>query len=159
MPLCEGCGSNFAATRGKEATQRYCGPRCRYTTWVAQNRAKLNENVRAYRARRYVKDGHWRDEGPAATWLKSWMLELKAAPCADCRATFPACCMDFDHRDGTAKLYNVGSMFAHHYSVDLINAEIAKCDLVCANCHRIRTRDRKTGSGRHGTKHSIHAVS
>ena len=48
--------------------------------------------------------------------------------------------MDFDHRAGETKAYNVGSMFAHHYSRELIEAEIAKCDLVCANCHRVRTK-------------------
>jgi L-lysine 2,3-aminomutase len=55
--------------------------------------------------------------------------------------------MDFDHRDGNEKSHNVGSMVAHHYSKELIAQEIEKCDLVCANCHRVRTRDRRVGSG------------
>jgi hypothetical protein len=55
--------------------------------------------------------------------------------------------MDFDHKDGTVKEYNLGSMFAHHYARELIEKELAKCDLVCSNCHRVRTRDRRTGSG------------
>lgn len=78
--------------------------------------------------------------------MKRLMVSLKDAPCADCGGRFDTCCMDFDHRAGTQKLHNVGSMFAHHYSLQLILAEIAKCDLVCANCHRIRTRDRRTGT-------------
>ena len=57
------------------------------------------------------------------------------------------CCMDFDHHKGDKKAHNIGSMFAHHYSRELIQTELDKCDLVCANCHRIRTRDRRTGNG------------
>lgn len=73
------------------------------------------------------------------------MIELKSNPCYDCQQSFDTCCMDFDHRDGTEKKYNIGSMFAHHYSRELIQQELNKCDLVCANCHRIRTRDRRIG--------------
>lgn len=120
--------------------------RCR--RWVANNREKHNESVRAYRARRYAEDGYWRDEGAKAMALKAWMLELKSRPCADCGGVFPVCCMDFDHRDGTEKAYNLGSMFAHHYSRELIQTELDKCDLVCANCHRVRTRNRRLGSGK-----------
>lgn len=76
------------------------------------------------------------------------MNELKSKPCHDCGGTFEICCMDFDHRVGTEKTYNIGSMFAHHYSSELIQIELDKCDLVCANCHRIRTRDRRIGSGK-----------
>ena len=80
--------------------------------------------------------------------MKEWMNELKSQPCLDCHQTFPVCCMDFDHRVDTTKSYNVASMFAHHYSRELIEIELEKCDLVCSNCHRIRTRDRRIGKPR-----------
>jgi hypothetical protein len=50
--------------------------------------------------------------------------------------------MDFDHVSGK-KENNVGTMVAHGWNRDRVLAEIAKCDLVCANCHRIRTKKRK----------------
>lgn len=132
----------------KRGRKIYCSARCRLIRWVRENRTKLNENVRAYRKRRYEKEGRWLDQSPKASALKAWMVELKALPCSDCGHTFPTCCMDFDHRIGERKEYNLGSMFAHHYSRELIEKELAKCDLVCSNCHRIRTRDRKTGNPR-----------
>jgi hypothetical protein len=46
--------------------------------------------------------------------------------------------MDFDHRDGETKLFNIGN--ATNFDRQRILAEIHKCDLVCANCHRIRTQ-------------------
>lgn len=119
-----------------------------YRAWAAKNREKLNAKVRAYRARRYAKEGMWREDGAKAKELKAWMIEIKSKPCSDCATSFPVCCMDFDHRSGTEKKFNVGSMFAHHYSRGLIETEISKCDLVCANCHRVRTRDRRIGHGR-----------
>lgn len=69
---------------------------------------------------------------------REWLNDLKAGkPCADCGGMFPTFCMDFDHRDRSEKFKNVSAMLM--YSIDRIEQEIAKCDLVCANCHRMRT--------------------
>ena len=142
---CLRCKKTF--TPNNKRPQKFCSKECRYKYWVSENREHLNQSTREYRARRYEKDGHWRDEGNKAKSLKAWMIELKSKPCHDCGNTFEVCCMDFDHKDGTEKQYNVGTMFAHHYSRELIEIELSKCDLVCANCHRVRTRKRRTGNG------------
>lgn len=67
--------------------------------------------------------------------------KLKASPCLDCGRRFPPECMDFDHRDGTIKRGTISQLLSHSW--DQILSEIAKCDLICANCHRIRTRRRR----------------
>jgi len=59
----------------------------------------------------------------------------------DCGRTFPAFVMDFDHRDG--KQFEIGTGQARGYGIKTLVAEIAKCDLVCSNCHRIRTFARR----------------
>ena len=64
---------------------------------------------------------------------------LKSKPCADCGGCFPPECMDFDHRPGTGKKWGIGTCVAR-YTLDALFEEIAKCDIVCANCHRIRTK-------------------
>lgn len=64
--------------------------------------------------------------------------ELKKAPCTDCKNTFPTECMEFDHRDPSTKSFTMSR--ARWKRWEEIEAEIAKCDLVCANCHRIRTK-------------------
>jgi hypothetical protein len=64
---------------------------------------------------------------------------LKAVPCLDCGGTFPPYVMDFDHR-GDKKI-NISRSLGRLALEDVL-AEIAKCDLVCANCHRIRTHRR-----------------
>lgn len=66
--------------------------------------------------------------------------ELKSAPCTDCGGTFDPVCMDFDHRPGEEKIDCVSSLA--WMGLDAVLAEISKCDLVCANCHRLRTKVR-----------------
>lgn len=68
--------------------------------------------------------------------------ELKNKPCMDCGISYPPCVMDFDHRDPSTKKRAVGSFV--NSSLAALQEEIAKCDLVCANCHRLRTQLRRT---------------
>lgn len=70
--------------------------------------------------------------------LRAWLNEQKCIPCADCKGTFPSMCMDFDHRDRNDKSFGIGR-WANGMSRATLAVEIAKCDVVCANCHRIRT--------------------
>jgi hypothetical protein len=63
--------------------------------------------------------------------------DAKAGPCMDCGGVFPIVCMDLDHRDPSTKEFSLAAYGTRGY--DAIKAEIAKCDRVCANCHRIRT--------------------
>jgi hypothetical protein len=57
-------------------------------------------------------------------------------PCTDCGKHYPSYVMDFDHVRGE-KRAGVAQLTTHSW--DVIQAEIDKCDLVCANCHRERT--------------------
>jgi hypothetical protein len=50
--------------------------------------------------------------------------------------------MQFDHRPGTKKLFHIAMFNARKCTREKLLAEIAKCDLVCANCHAIRTQRR-----------------
>ena len=64
---------------------------------------------------------------------------IKAVPCAECGNSYPTEAMDFDHVRGEKK-FNIST--AHAKSWRVIEEEIAKCEVVCANCHRVRTRRR-----------------
>jgi len=64
----------------------------------------------------------------------------KDRPCADCHLKFPLVCMDFDHVLGE-KEFNIASGY-EQVSLERLLKEIAKCEVVCANCHRIRTAKR-----------------
>lgn len=69
------------------------------------------------------------------------LRDLKARPCLDCGGNFHYCQMDFDHVRGD-KVTEVSQ--ATGLSHELLLLEVAKCDLVCANCHRVRTYSKGT---------------
>ena len=70
------------------------------------------------------------------------MDTLKNVPCADCSNSYPPYCMDFDHiPERGEKLGAVATMWS--YGEETFLAEIAKCDIVCSNCHRSRTHNRR----------------
>jgi hypothetical protein len=63
---------------------------------------------------------------------------LRDARCADCRLGDLAV-LEFDHREPGEKRDDISSLVRQHCSWSVISREIAKCDVVCANCHRKRT--------------------
>jgi hypothetical protein len=67
----------------------------------------------------------------------------KDQPCADCGIRYPHYVMDFDHVRGE-KQFNIAARYSGRYtSLAALIEEIAKCDVVCANCHRTRTWTRR----------------
>lgn len=72
--------------------------------------------------------------------LRAFIDGLKKVPCKDCGNTYDPCAMDFDHLSD--KECDVSSMARRMMSKERILAEVAKCEVVCAVCHRIRTKQR-----------------
>lgn len=66
----------------------------------------------------------------------------KDKPCIDCKNTFAPYVMDFDHLPEFTKEFQIGQRGNYHSKEKLLE-EFAKCELVCANCHRIRTWKRQ----------------
>jgi hypothetical protein len=97
--------------------------------WYARNadrqRALVKVNAERYRVR-----------------LRDVVRQAKSRPCADCGQQYPHYVMDFDHRTLERKLGNIAWMVSRRRTVDDVLAEIAKCEVVCANCHCIRTFQR-----------------
>jgi hypothetical protein len=74
--------------------------------------------------------------------FKDYQRAIKTkTPCMDCKVNYPHYVMDFDHRPDENKLFDV-SIVSKISSTKKMLEEIAKCDIVCANCHRERTQSR-----------------
>lgn len=69
------------------------------------------------------------------------VVAAKDCPCQDCGYSYPHYVMDFDHVRGE-KLLNIGQASQKNLAPKRIIDEIAKCDIVCSNCHRERTAQR-----------------
>jgi hypothetical protein len=99
--------------------------------WYVQNKQLQISRVRADTVRRRNK-------------LAEFVNEFKRRPCADCGGEFPPYLMDFDHVSGD-KLDDICGMRMRTVSREAITAEIEKCEVVCATCHRARTHVRRLG--------------
>lgn len=96
--------------------------------YYAKNKAKYRARNHRYRARnkKYMKD------------------YLATHPCVDCGNT-DVRVLDFDHVRGE-KNNNVTTLAHTAGSLTRVIAEIDKCDVRCANCHRIATHERRGSS-------------
>jgi hypothetical protein len=69
--------------------------------------------------------------------LRKYVRNKKNNPCMDCGIKYPYYVMQFDHVRG--EKFKELSKLISHGSQKRIDEELDKCDLVCANCHAIRT--------------------
>lgn len=73
---------------------------------------------------------------------RAWMASLKeGVACADCGQVFPAWVMHWDHLPGFEKVGCVSDLLVRRTRTITL-AELTKCELVCANCHVLRTISR-----------------
>jgi hypothetical protein len=133
-------GGAMLATRGRlMAEVAKCDIVCanchRIRTRITHRR-RLSERVPSGMSKDIVKRrARWR--------MHARLLDsLRDVPCADCGGRFPPCSMDFDHRDPATKVAAVTRLVGRA-GPDRILAEAEKCDIVCANCHRARTVNRR----------------
>lgn len=74
---------------------------------------------------------------------REYLAKLKEKPCADCGEKYPHYVMEFDHvPEKGQKKFSVASGGNWSLSAGPLKQELDKCDIVCANCHRVRTYNR-----------------
>jgi hypothetical protein len=71
--------------------------------------------------------------------FRAAILEAKDVPCKDCNIRYPYYVMHFDHLGN--KSFNIAATHKISSMKKLLE-EIAKCEIVCANCHAKRTHQR-----------------
>ena len=77
-----------------------------------------------------------------------WIRSLKdGKPCTDCGKFFPPYILDFDHTGTNGeKEFTIANSVRNNLSRERILKEVAKCDIVCKNCHARRTYERSVSS-------------
>lgn len=122
--------------------------------YFKQYQQKNKEKLKAYSREKYIKDKATRLLYQEKYYVKNrtnmltankirtkanreLILKAKDKPCMDCGIAYPSYVMQFDHRDPKTKRNNLGQMLG--CSTETILIEIAKCDVVCSNCHAERT--------------------
>lgn len=103
----------------------------------------MTKRTREYDAKMKI----WQANHRHANWVRM-MDHLAANPCTDCGIADPVV-LEFDHLPEFEKKYDVSrAVSSSTRSWASISTEIAKCEVVCANCHRRRTL-RRSGARKH----------
>lgn len=79
---------------------------------------------------------------PAMLSLRALIDDRRKSPCVDCGKSFPLVCMEFDHVRGR-KRFNLAQARWRVFNRQQVIDEMNKCDVVCSNCHQIRTHTRR----------------
>ena len=102
--------------------------------WTRKCKVCQTEYRRERRAKE--RDKHNNDTLNRRRAIKEKAVEYKGGKCTDCQQVFPLCVYDFHHLDPSEKETNPGNLFGRRW--ENVIAELDKCVLLCANCHRIR---------------------
>lgn len=131
MKRCPRCGETkpteaFRALTGRRSMQSWCRPcKSAYSQdWYKRNRETHRKAVTELKHRR-------------AEINRRLLWEAKKVPCVDCGVRYPPHVMDLDH--GGSEKNGLVANVVRIWPSERLLAEIAKCDVVCANCHRERT--------------------
>lgn len=60
-------------------------------------------------------------------------------PCVDCGED-NILVLEFDHKDPANKLTEVNKLIKNRSTLESLKEEIKKCEVRCANCHRVKTQ-------------------
>jgi hypothetical protein len=157
MRICVYCKNEFEPNSSKQVC---CSKLCNVKKWRKENpeKAKINDRTAElkrkgkrvysseYRKNWYKKNkenSNWlqkirKQENDRALKIKKFISEFKLKiGCKDCGYNKHHAALDFDHIKGN-KSINV----SHAKSINSALKEIEKCEVVCSNCHRIRTYNR-----------------
>jgi transcription elongation factor Elf1 len=78
--------------------------------------------------------------------IREWFVEFKKTlQCSECGENHIAC-LDFHHTDPRKKDYGISQMIDGNWSIKKINEEVAKCVVLCSNCHRKLHWENKIGA-------------
>lgn len=113
--------------RARGTLSSYCRP-CRRE----YGREHYQRNKPAYLSRTRTRNNDLRSRHRA--FVREY---LSTHPCVDCGID-DLMVLEFDHRDPRAKSEDVGRLI-HSGTLAEIEAEVAKCDVRCGNCHRRKT--------------------
>lgn len=137
-PKCEETKPTEAFGKRKDGRLKGCCLVCS----AAYGREHYRENRNDYRRKNLANGRKSRERARDA------MRQAKRRPCADCGVEYPPHVMQFDHI-GDGKVSDIAALASSGVSVETLMVEIAKCEVVCANCHADRTYRRREEKKKH----------
>lgn len=134
MRICKDCESNKPESEYYKGSSKGYSSYCKPCMKIRSRKYWDCKPVEEQRKKRQKAKEKAREK--ARKFVYSFLLKN---PCIDCGESNPIV-LDFDHlRD---KKFGIAAMIQGNYSVKKIFTEMQKCQVVCSNCHRIRTATR-----------------
>lgn len=125
------------------------GYKCRVCRECGRLRMQRKRENPEFKANGVAAQRRWRERNPEEN-RRRWkeqerkkrqiLLDARSGGCRVCGET-DASCLDFHHRDPTTKEGHIGEF--RKFGTARLLAEIAKCDVLCSNCHRKFHRDER----------------
>ncbi len=130
MKICTKCLKELPFTSFYKNSRSRTGY-AHYCKGCASEQVKKSRNLQEHTIKVYAR----RDK------CRAYVLNyLSTHPCVDCGESNPVV-LEFDHISGI-KVESISKMVSISYSLENIQAEIDKCQVRCANCHRVVTSQR-----------------
>jgi len=102
--------------------------------WQLENQDLIRKYRRDYYLRN--KDACKRAIEDRKRSIKEWVTEIRSAmKCERCGEGHPGC-LDFHHKESSKKAITLSRVHKNGWSLARLMIEIAKCVVLCANCHR-----------------------
>lgn len=119
---------------------------------IAKQRKEHRQEIRAYHRKMYREGNvHYKKYRPrseaykakvAATYKAVCDYKLEKG-CIDCGYNKHPEALDFDHLPQYEKKHGISALARSNTAPETLWAEIAKCEVRCTNCHRIKTYERR----------------
>jgi hypothetical protein len=143
VKICEACGRVFAVRQLIDGKLRplyrrrfcfSCSPFGSHNTSKHPPGIPLPEELKEHRRRRRNAKTY-RYQKKRRRRIKAELIRARGGQCQGCGYSVSVAALEFHHRDPATKEFGVGNFSG---SLARLLAEAAKCDLLCANCHRLR---------------------
>ena len=110
-----------------------------------------------YATRPHIQDANRKRAADRREERRVFLAQYKLDKgCIDCGYRAHACALGFDHRDPATKKFGIAARPMAPW--DELLAEVAKCDVRCANCHAVRSRRERHSPGRRRNSEPVEFV-
>ena len=117
--------------------------KCNATRAAWEKKHRAEDSVYLEKRRQQARDAQQRRR----LAKKQLLYSVRNVPCIDCGVRLPPEIMDLDHVRGKKEFNLGGAAGSNVYrSIEAMKVEIAKCDVRCPNCHRLRHYNETRGA-------------
>jgi hypothetical protein len=154
IKFCENPKCILAEFETQYPDKKYCCKQCAEAARIQRRRKRQRQGALAagvslnkFIGKKYHKSSHTRSQKRYKQRNSDVVYEDKINKgCSRCIERRPAC-LDYHHTDPSTKKNSISTLVSRGSSLEKLKAEMDKCVLLCANCHRLEEITHSAGVG------------